>query len=432
MEEKSRILVAGGGIAGLCTALNFARHGAEVHIFEQTAGYGDVGAGIQISPNAMHVLARLGLAAALERSGFQPEATILRDFETGQPYLTLPMRGVYQRRYAQPSLHIHRADLIDILYQAATQAGILMHFNKTVTGYQQTNKRITLSFVDSDSSEGAFDGDLLVGADGINSLIQQQISGRHDPPQHAPTPPRFTGQVAWRGLVPTAALPDNALPDNALPDNALPDNDLPHAANVWLGPGKHFVAYYLRDAGLINFIAVEERDDWTEEGWQIAGDMNDVRTAFAGWDSRISAILEACEKSYLWGLFDRAPLPHWYDGRAVLVGDACHPMLPFMAQGGAMSIEDSYVLGEQVMAGHVKDDDGLSQALEKYQTLRQPRTTMVQNISRANAGHFHAAGFPRLALRQMQFAGARLFPALMARRLDKIYGYNATAITQLL
>lgn len=413
MKEKPRILVAGGGIAGLCTALNFARHGAEVHIFEQTAGYGDFGAGIQISPNAMHVLARLGLAAALEQSGFQPEATILRDFKTGQRYLTLPMRNAYQRRYAQPYLHIHRADLIDILYQAATQAGILIHFNKGVTGYQQTGDSISLSFADGDSSEGAFEGDLLVGADGIKSVIRQQISDRKNQPLNSSAPPRFTGQVAWRGLVPTATLPHNTLPP---------------AANVWLGPGKHFVAYYLRDAGLINFVAVEERDDWTEEGWQITGDINDVRAAFDGWDSRIDSMLGACETCYLWGLFDRAPLPHWHDGRAVLVGDACHPMLPFMAQGGAMSIEDSYMLGEQVMAGHVKDGDSLSQALAKYQRLRQPRTTMLQNISRANAGLFHAAGFPRLPLRHLQFAGAGLFPRLMAKRLDKIYGYDVTAV----
>jgi len=387
------ILIAGAGIGGLTAALALAQTGARVDVFEQSLTLGDVGAGIQLSPNAMHVMAKLGLEAALVEAGFEPDAATLRDYKTGNPEITTSFKPEFSKRYGQKYLHVHRADLHHILLDTAEKAGAHVNLDLPVSGYVQSKDHVTLK-----SGDKSFDGDVLIGADGIHSVVRKTMLGARSP--------TFTGQVAWRGLVPTSAVPKGLIP---------------HHANAWLGPGKHFVAYYVRGGELINFVAVEERTDWAKESWNTPGDMAAVRTAFSGWDARVTTLLDACDQCYLWGLFDREPLERWTDGRVTLVGDACHPMLPFMAQGAAMAIEDAYVL-----AHSLSHSTSIENALSGYEKKRKTRTTKIQSISRENAKLFHLRS-PLLRLnRKAQFKIAKLIPAAAYLKFDPIYKTDVT------
>ena len=409
-----KILIAGGGIGGLTAALNFARRGAEVHLFEKASsltGLTETGAGIQLSPNAMYVLSSLGLDTALERVAVEPRAASLRHYRTGKPYVSLPLKNVYEKRYGAKYLHIHRADLIAVLCAAAERAGVRIHLGQAASSYEQTANEVVLKTKSGDRHQG----DLLIGADGIGSTIRALMF-----PNKEHEKPRFTGQVAWRGLVDARAIPAGTIP---------------FEANVWVGSGQHFVAYYLhggeprgselRSSKLINFVAVEERADWAAESWSVRGKMEEVRAAFADSDEAIQTLLSACDECFLWGLFDHAPLARWRCGRVVLMGDACHAMLPFMAQGGAMAIEDGYVLAKHVMGGG--GDGGLASALAAYEAARKPRTTMLQKISRSNARLYHASGVGGATRRRLLFSAGKRFPALLNARLDKIYAVNVVS-----
>lgn len=390
-----KIFIAGGGIGGLTAALCLKRSGCEVEVFEQASTLGEIGAGVQISPNAMHVLGTLGVVDALEEVAFEPLRASLRHYQSGNPYFSSQMKGFYLERYGAKYLHASRADLIEILSQAVARAGIRVHLQARVTGYEQSRGTIELILQDDTRHEAA----LLVGADGIHSAVRTAMLGFSNA--------RFTGSTAWRGLVPTERLPANTIAPEA---------------NVWLGPGRHFVAYYLHGGTLINFVAVEERNQWAGESWHEKGDIFDVRTAFAGWDEPVTKLLEACEECYLWGLFDQEPLPKWSDGRALLLGDACHAMLPFMAQGAAMAIEDACVLADEI----IRQPQNLTEALHAYEHRRKPRTTMMQQVSRANARLFHLSGPGALFVRALKFRLGKIMPGLAATRLDKLYGVNVT------
>jgi len=285
---------------------------------------------------------------------------------------------------------------------AAKYAGVKFHMGARVEGYAQDDSSITLK-----TERGEFKGRALIGADGIKSAVNAQISAA----KRQSVKPQFTGQIAWRGMVPASALPRSMIAP---------------AANVWMGPGKHFVAYYLRGGDLINFVAAEERDDWTEESWSLKGDKSKLIAAFAGWDAPVTTLIKACETPYLWGLFDRPPLEHWQDGRAVLLGDAAHPMLPFMAQGAAMAIEDAWVLSHKILS-FKSDYETLPDALAQYVNIRRPRTAKLQKTSRNNAKMFHASSAAALLIRRVKLGLANHIPALQHMKLDPIYGVNVHA-----
>lgn len=389
-------LIVGGGIGGLTAALCLHRQNFAVCVVEQAAQFEDIGAGIQLSANAMHVLRHLGLEDAIAAASFEPQNAVIKDYR-GKTLLKNPLNQAHQARYGAPYFHIHRADLVGVLAHAVNAAGIACHMGACVTGYQQTkNKAVLLA---DDKANNEFEADIIIGADGIHSPIRAAMQGE--------TEARFTGQVAWRGLVSADKLPIDIVP---------PD------ATIWAGPGRHFVSYYVRGGAWVNFIAVEERDAWAAEDWQQTGDMADLRTAFDGWDAPVQAIIDGCESCHLWGLFDRTPLAQWQDGRVALLGDACHPMLPFMAQGGAMAIEDGFVLAQK-LAAH----DNISDGLQSYVAARRPRTTMLQNISRRNAALFHAASPLARAKRNIMLRVGNLIPAATHSRFDPIYGVNVTS-----
>ncbi|MEP1552923.1 MAG: FAD-dependent monooxygenase [Paraglaciecola sp.] len=390
----TKIVIAGAGIGGLCAALAMSKKGCDVAVYEQSAELSEVGAGLQLSPNAMHVLAGLNVADEIKALGFQPSAAVMRHYQTGAHYFSVPLGAQATQKYGADYLHIHRADLQSTLYKACLKENVSVHLSCGVVSYQLSEKGVSVELQNSTQVQA----DLLVGADGIKSKVQSCMLGQ--------TPAVFTGQVAWRGTVEAYKLPKNLVKPKA---------------NLWVGPGQHFVSYYLRGGDLVNFVAVQERVDWQQEAWNEPGDINELKDAFKGWHPEVTEVLDATESCFLWALFDRKPLNQWVDKQVALLGDACHPMLPFLAQGAAMAIEDSYVL-----AHYLGSDLPIPTALKKYQDLRLARTKGIQLGARKNAGLYHMSS-PTNQAKLAVLSGLSKFglsDAMAANKLDDIYGYN--------
>lgn len=391
-----RIAVAGAGIGGLAAATALARRGARVRVFEQAQALGDVGAGVQVAPNGVAVLEALGLRAAAEARASLPQAIELRDFRSGRTVARAPLGARCVARHGRPYWQFHRADLLAVLAEGAIRAGVELCFGSRVVSARPGGDGVRLTCAAGVEHEV----DLAVAADGLRSGLRAAHFGG--------APARFTGHVAWRGLVEAARLPPGEFPDGAC---------------VTMGPGRHLVTYPLRGGRLINFVAVEARAAWTAEGWSARSDPALLRRAFAGWGGAAEALLAQVGETYLWGLFDHPPLPSWVRGRLVLLGDACHPMLPFLAQGATMALEDAWVLAAELDAAREVD-----QGLRAYQALRAPRTARVQRAAARNAWVYHLA---TPGLRQAAHLGirgvARLAPDALLARFDWIYGENVTS-----
>ena len=396
MNQVNKVIVAGAGIGGLCAALSFARQGKQVIVCEQSANLAEVGAGLQISPNALKVLRELGLVPALKPLAFVPHNAVIRHYQTGEYYLKAPLAAEAELRYGAPYWHLHRADLHRVLVTACEEAGVTLMLNAAVEKYQQDQQDQQAHQVCLTLKDGrTLSADLLIGADGIRSAVREQMLGAERA--------TFMGQVAWRGVIPVSELQCDIQPD----------------ACVWVGPGRHFVSYYVRGGDYVNFVAVEERDDWRSESWREEGDIDALRHAFSGWHPEVSGLLKSATHTFLWALNGREELTTWHSGRVALLGDACHPMLPFMAQGAAMAIEDAYVLSQCVARYPLAD------ALKHYEQDRKPRATKIQQMSKANAGLYHMQGgvLGRIKLRALQVAG-RMMPSVIQAKLDAVYGHD--------
>jgi 2-polyprenyl-6-methoxyphenol hydroxylase and related FAD-dependent oxidoreductases len=390
-----RVVISGAGIGGLATALSCAKQGFDVTVLEQAKEIKEVGAGLQMSPNAMKVLQALDVSERLASVSFSPEYAGIRHYQTGAYFLKSPLGEAAVHRYDAPYWHLHRADLISVLYQACLENQVDIKLNTQVTGYQNQPKQVEVQ-----TNQGKITADILVGADGIKSTTRQAMKGEEAV--------EFTGQVAWRGTINTKQHPDLHIPPEAC---------------VWAGPAKHLVTYYLRGGDLINFVAVEEKADWQHENWRQEGDINTLRASFSGWHPTVTKLLEACDESFIWALNSRPQLDSWRDGRVVLLGDACHPMLPFMAQGAAMAIEDAYVLSKSLKEHG--DDIGLNH----YQDARIPRTRAIQAMSKSNTSlfHMHGGAVGALRLNAVRLA-TRFMPSVANTKLDPVYGYDATKV----
>ncbi len=384
-------LVAGGGIGGMTAALCLARVGCEATVFEQAAAFGKVGAGIQLSPNASRVLHHLGLAARLEALASLPEGAEFRHWRSGRRIAYAPLGAGAREAYGFPYYHIHRGDLLRLLVEAAqANPRIALRSDATVRCFEQVRGRVRLTVREA-GAEAVYAGEVLVGADGIHSTVRAGMFGAD-----APT---FTGNVAWRALVPVERLPADVAPP---------------VAGVWWGPRRHFVHYLVRGGALVNCVCVVEKSGWEREGWLERGEHRELKADFAGWHRNIQTLIDCMDADslYRWALFDRPPLPRWSDGAATLLGDACHPMLPFMAQGAAAAIEDAAVLA--TCLGQAGD---IPTALKRYEALRRDRATAMQRQSRRNGRLFHLSG-PAAWLRN-RVAQRGL------RSMDGIYGYDA-------
>ncbi|MBL71020.1 MAG: monooxygenase [Rhodobiaceae bacterium] len=392
-----RAIISGAGIGGLTAALCFLHHGAEVTVLERAPELGEVGAGIQLPPNAMKVFQTLGFEDALVDIAFRPEALEARMGRSGLELFNIPVANAAIKRWGAPYLHIYRADYIALLHNALrAKRPDAVQLGTEIIGYEQTTNAIHAQLADGSH----ITGDVLIGSDGIHSRIRTTMVGDDTPV--------FTGNVAWRAVVPTEKLGDLAPRPTAC---------------VWMGPGKHCVTYRLRRGALTNFVGVVERDDWTIESWSERGAKAEALADFDGWHPTITHILNEAEELYRWALFDRAPLSKWTDGRVALMGDAAHPMLPFMAQGAAMAVEDAWTLAQQLAL-----TENAPRALQDYQALRQARASHVQALSRANAKTFHK----RTRLSQLGTYGplwlaGKIVPTSIHARQDWLYGHDVTA-----
>jgi salicylate hydroxylase len=392
-----KAIISGGGIGGLTAALCFLHHGAEVTLLERAPELGEVGAGIQVPPNAMKVFENLRLDGALADIGFRPEAIEARMGLSGRQLFTIPLADMAVNRWGAPYLHIHRADFISVLENALrARCPDALRLNTNVTGYTQEADSVRVHLADGSTLRG----DVLIGGDGIHSAVRETMLG----PEH----PVFTGNVAWRMTVPIDKLGAHAPRPTAC---------------AWMGPGKHCVTYRLRRGSLANFVGVVERDDWTTESWTERGTVAQAMADFADWHPTILKILSEAEEVYRWALFDRPPLATWVDGRVALLGDAAHPMLPFMAQGAAMAVEDAWVLAQQIA-----QQDDVGTALKHYQAQRYERASTVQAQSRANAKTFHKRSrVSQISTYGPMWLAGKIVPKVIHARQDALYGFDVTA-----
>ena len=390
-SPKLDVLIIGAGIGGLTLAHALTQRGKKVRVLESAPALENVGAGIQIPPNAVKVLRALGLEKAVTANAFQPRAIEARMGRSGRPVFNIPLAEEAKKRWGAPYLHIHRADYIKALSEGLPEGTI--ELSARAKSYQQTADDVTVTLANGRKLTSQY----LIGADGIRSVMRAQMLG--------PDAPKFTGNMAWRAVVSAARLGE-----------FVPNP----TACAWFGPNRHAVTYRLGAQGqLVNFVGVVEQESWQEEGWSLQGDKDEALKDFAGWHPIIRHLLENAEDLHRWALFDRAPLEKWVDGRVALMGDAAHPMLPFLAQGAAMAVEDAWVLADVISSG---------QDLSTYQKLRLSRTSKVQAASRANMGLFHKASLPaQLLTYGPMWAAGKLVPSLVHRRMDWLYGFETTS-----
>jgi 2-polyprenyl-6-methoxyphenol hydroxylase-like FAD-dependent oxidoreductase len=386
------VAIVGGGIGGMTAAVSLLQAGFDVHVYERAAAVSEVGAGIQVSPNASRVLHRLGLADELARMGVRPLAWHQRRWDDGRTLLRADLGDAIVEAFGFPHYQMHRADLL------RTLAGALpperLHVGHRLVGLADRGGRVEARFANGTTTAV----DLLVGADGIHSTVRELLFGPQDPV--------FTGCAAYRGLVPA---------------ERLAHLDLEVTAQIWMGPEAHFVHYFVAGKQLVNFVAVVEQDSWTRESWTDPGDPADALAAFADWHPQLHAILGAVDDTFIWALFDRPPLPRWSDGRVTLLGDACHPMLPFMAQGAAQALEDAAAL-TACLAGA----SDVPTALRGYEAARLPRASRIQALSTANKTRFHLPDGERQRERDAAMAGGGTDFAIKA--VEWIYGHDAAAV----
>ncbi|TBN41932.1 FAD-dependent oxidoreductase [Paracoccus subflavus] len=363
--------IVGGGVAGLTAALALRRRGADVTVLERAPVIAEVGAGLQLSPNAMRVLDALGLGAAIDAMSLPGRGVRLRD-PSGAEVVRLDLA----RHYPEARFRlIHRARLIEVLVQAARMAGVRIELGREV--------------------ESPPDGPLLIGADGLHSRIRMALNGREVP--------FFTGQSAWRAVI--------------------ADDDQTPEAHVFMGPGRHLVSYPLA-GGLRNIVAVLETRDWQDEDWSRPDDPANLRAAFADFRGPVPDWLARVGECHVWGLFRHEVAHRWQDGRIAILGDAAHPTLPFMAQGACMAVEDAWTLAACLDTG---PDQGT--ALARYESLRRPRTARIVAAANDNARNYHLTGPKRLLAHTALRLGGRVAPGAILSRFDWIYDFDPVAET---
>ncbi len=377
------VLVLGGGIAGLAAARALALRGARVRLVEQAAALEEVGAGIQVSPNAGRVLDALGLGGEFAEVSDESRGVRMRDAASGREvaFVGYGDRG----RFA----NVHRADLLSVLERGAREAGVEIALGCRVAEVLPAGRVIT---------EGGevLEAGLVVGADGLHSVARRAILG--------PEEPVFTHQLAWRALIEAEA-------------------PLPPEAQLFLAPGRHLVAYPLRGGRLVNLVGCEEQAEWAEEGWQVPGEPSGFRSAFAGFGGPVPGWLGRVETVRRWGLFRHGVAARWHRERLVILGDAAHPTLPYLAQGAAMGLEDAWVL-----AAALDGAEGREAGLAAFQAARAARCRRIVDAATENARNYHLPAGPKrwLAHRALG-AASRFAPGVLPGRFDWLWGEDVTA-----
>ncbi len=387
------VLIVGAGIGGLTAAGLLLRGGHKVRVFEQSKVLGEVGAGIQVSANAGHVLDLLGLRAPLRTISFTPKGWLSRGYLSGDVVNEFAIGEDHEIRHGFPYCMMHRADLHGLLVEAVrAQDRQAIRLGATATGYSEMPTGVTLNLDDG----SVHHGDVLIGADGVKSVIRRQIVG--------PDQPVYSGLAAWRGLIPADRLPKDIMgPINT----------------TFVGPGRHMVLYWLGRQKLLNFVAPVETDMEVRESWTVRAPWDDLKADFDGWHPVVQTVIDAADRDacYRWALNIRKPVRNWRSERAVVIGDAAHPTLPFLAQGAALAIEDAGVLSRALATG-----DAVPDMLERFQNARFDRTARVVDGAARLAKMNHQAS--EQALRTAMRNGADI-----ARERDGwLYNYNPMTV----
>jgi salicylate hydroxylase len=388
------VLIAGAGIGGLTAALALLKRGVDVDVYEQATELKEVGAGVQLSANGTRVLHLLGVAEALRALSCEAVGKEVRLWSTGETWKLFDLGAESIARYGFPYFTVYRPDLLAVLSEEVRrEKSDAIHLGMKVTGFTQ-GSRVKLQFENREA-----EGDALIGADGVHSRIRQALFG--------PDKPAFTGNIAWRGIAPMEALP-------ARMARLVGTN--------WIGPGGHIVHYPLRGGTLMNFVGIRERSDWQTESWSTRGTTEEVLADFRGWNEDIQSLIRNLATPYKWALMVRKPMPRWSVGRVTLLGDACHSMLPMLAQGAVMAIEDGYILARCLSEGA-----DVPAALARYEEARRERTRKVVEGSAANAQRFHN---PQLAdpVEAKKYVDREWDQSRIAERYEWLFRYDVTQV----
>ena len=391
------ICIVGAGLGGLSAALALLQKGFRVTVLEQAAALGEIGAGVQLGPNAVGVLYRMGLQAPLEQVTCETLGKRVRLWNTGQTWPLFDLGTVAREMYGYPYLTVHRADLHRVLVDAvrALQPEALV-LNAKLHSLHTRSDGVSLQLADG----RVWEADAVIGADGVHSRVRAALFGEDAP--------RYSGVMAWRGVIDASKLPTHMRE--------------PYGTN-WVGPGAHVVQYPLRQGALMNFVGAIEGNRWEIESWSERGTREECLGDFVGWHEEVQAMIHAIEVPYKWVLKVRDPMDSWSHGPVTLLGDACHPTLPFLAQGAAMAMEDGYMLA-RAMALCPTD---AAQGFARYEAVRKERTARVVEGSAANTQRFHN---PALAHAQgaADYVEREWNEARVKERYEWLFKYDMDAV----